>query len=202
MRQALTLLNAVFHEPPTPLFGGVGFSSLERQIRSSSAVCIQLDQPNLGTAFFIAGYARARRLPLLFLVELSVADALGDQIAGIDHVTLSLDEPGSVSNVLNAFLTQPPAVSFEKSTASRPKQADVTWARAELDTIQRNLLPAHSLTSIVSRLLEQAGAIVSEPPPYLEGKSRGADLVAWVDELQPSLGNPLRSRPGTCTTTL
>lgn len=89
VRQALTLLNAVFHEPPTPLFGGVGFSSLERQIRSSSAVCILLDQPNLGTAFFIAGYARARRLPLLFLVELSVADARGDQIAGIDHVTLS-----------------------------------------------------------------------------------------------------------------
>src|SRR2546422_10615523 len=29
--------------PISPLFGGVGFSSLERQIRSSSAVCILLE---------------------------------------------------------------------------------------------------------------------------------------------------------------
>jgi hypothetical protein len=162
-------------------------ASITAAIEKSDFLCIYL--PSRGdnrVSMLEAGLALGHGKRVLI-----VADSYSTPLVGFPQmVWLNRDSANltSLEAGIRAFLEHfddVPVPEGMTSLQAAPLDFDFKLAR-ELLATPYHLTP-HEAENIVARLLEATGASVREP----EEKDAGADLVAWLSETIPRVGNPL-----------
>ncbi len=191
LRQALQRRGIRWSDAVSVRPSGSILETIESGIAQADFVCVIVPQgPESISVFFEMGLALGKQRPVLAFVEPGVQ--IPSYFEGFTIARTALQDSEALKLNLDAFLShaQSKKVKSTLSSRSKPKRVDTSWTKEALKSAQlkSGQLRAFEFERLVAKLLKESGAQVSVANSLA---GRGADMAVWVDELQPSIGNPL-----------
>jgi len=191
LRQALERRGIRWSDAVSIRPSGSILETIESGIAEADFVCVIVPKaPESISVFFEMGLALGKQRPVLAFIEPRVP--IPSYFEGFTIARTALQDSEALNLNLDAFLShaQPRKIKGTLSSRSRPKRVDTSWTKKALKSVQSKSGPLRAVEfeRFVAKLLEGSGAQVSVANPLA---GRGADMAVWVDELQPSIGNPL-----------
>jgi nucleoside 2-deoxyribosyltransferase len=160
---------------------------IEKAINRASFCIAIIAAPPSANVLYEVGFAAAKAKPTLLILD-TMAD-VPQFLADLTSVKARPSQIESISYVLDTFL--------DKLRASVPKRGSLVKTKMisqrskEMVEFLKGLgerATTGELENIVKRVLSDSGVRIVVP-----GRSadQGHDMAAWVDELEPVIGNPL-----------
>jgi len=175
-----------------PAGPGSIIGAIESAIRDADFVCAVIPLQMSPNVLFEIGLAYGARKPLFLVVD-KEAD-LPANLKDIFYVRASPWDNEAIEFNLDHFLEHPTrgVPRRQRITVKEPKPSPPQELRIDekLESLRRleGSERAMALESLVADLLKQAGAVVTRERYYPD---TGADMAAWLDGIESSLGNPV-----------